>query len=84
MQEKLEKMLFNGNLSTFLKIDLTERALRIWVKVLWWGQSFKIRLLVGQHTKFHLNDLADGISKTKYRWQDNVIMYIFSRDVYKK
>ena len=24
MQEKLEKMLFNRNLSTFLKIDLTE------------------------------------------------------------
>ena len=66
MQEKLEKMLFNGNLST----------LRIWVKVLWWGQSFKIRLLVGQHTKFHLNDLADGISKTKHRWQDHVILYL--------
>ena len=38
------------------------------------GTIFKDK--VGQHAKFHLKDLFDGICKTKHRWQDYVIMYI--------
>ena len=83
MQEKLEKMLFNRNLSTFLKIDLTEhKCIENMGKSIVVGTIFQDKVAGGQHTKFHLNYLADGIYKTKHRWQDHFTIYVSYKQVY--